>query len=630
MRGTRNQRFHHTAVRWQRYAQGFRLKGVVIHQHTDFLPRPAPGDNLHALGGRNGFDSALRQNRFRQSGNRAFIQGTAQVIDRAWPLTLPGGGGELPVKGIAVAVKDLGVPDLQHVPEDASIAVCSGKCALSHYGERVLLLEALRFRHRHSGESGVAHGQDLPKEEVIVRVLHPGPVGEHQRTAFPNKPLRFGLKFRLHDGELGQEHNLIAGKVRLRRNHVHGDIPVVKGLVKFLHFPRAVQQEALALNAEGGQGVVIVDNGHIAVNGSLQGLCVLGDLPEEALDLIEFPPLHVVRVDDAVAELLRPFGGPPVAEVHHGAAPVGHPLVGPHLGLVGPGQEAGDVVALGPHDGLGDPEVFPFQPPDVVQAEGNLVGGDGLLLPAPDGVVVIGRHVQALGHPGVADMLVQPAAGEVVHHQGVRVDLVDEPGLEVHKVHNALVAEPLPVQAQGGVVGGNSLSGEGYLVEVVVLLGPEGGAVGVVQPVDVPGEFFLEEALEGPLALGAPAQVAALVADLVVDLPGRNLFLPLVVAHQGPDDLLRVLVHLRAVEAVDVPSAEGPLLPVLELGEDGGVFFGQPGGDGGVGGAHDDVETFLLGLGDDAVEEGKVVLALGFLHQVPGELADADYIAPHL
>ena len=404
----------------------------------------------------------------------------------------------------------------------------------------------------------------------------------------------------------------------------------MEGLVQLLHLVLAVQEDALALDAESGQGVVVVDDGHVAADGGVHGLGVPADVPEKALDLAELPAFPVVRVDDAAAELLRPFGGPPVAEVHHGTAAVGHALVGPHHGLAGPGQEAGDVVALGPHDGLGDPEILPLQPPDVVQAEGDLMGRDGLLLTAPDRVVVVGDNIQALGHIRVADVLVQPAPGEVVHDHRVRVDLMDEPGLEVHKVHNALAAEPLPVQPQGGVVGGDGLRGQGDLVKAVVLLGPEGGAVGVVELFNIAIKLLLQILLERILTAGAPAQVAALVADLVVDLPGRDLLLALIVAHQGPDDPLGVLVHLRAVEAVDMPAAEGPPLSVLKLRENGGMLFCQPGGDSGGGGAHNDPQALLLCLGDNAVEEGEVVLSLCLLHQMPGELGNTDHIAPHL
>ena len=120
------------------------------------------------------------------------------------------------------------------------------------------------------------------------------------------------------------------------------------------------------------------------------------------------------------------------------------------------------------------------------------------------------------------------------------------------------------------------------------------------------------------------------MADLVVNLPGRDLLLTLIVAHQGPDDLLGVLVHLRAVEAADMPAAEGPPLSVLKLREDGGMLFCQPSGDSGGGGAHNDLQALLLCLGDNAVEEGEVVLSLCLLHQMPGELGNTDHIAPHL
>ena len=156
---------------------------------------------------------------------------------------------------------------------------------------------------------------------------------------------------------------------------------------------------------------------------------------------------------------------------------------------------------------------------------------------------------------------------------------MDQVGLEVHETANAQTSEPFPVQPQGRVVSGDGLSGERNFFKAVVLLRPEGGAISIVQLVNVSPKFFAQETLKRLLALGTPAQIAPFVADLVVNLPGHNLLFTSVMAHKGANDFLRILIHLRAVKAVDVTSAERPLLSVLKLRENTGVLFRQPGRD---------------------------------------------------
>ena len=91
-------------------------------------------------------------------------------------------------------------------------------------------------------------------------------------------------------------------------------------------------------------------------------------------------------------------------------------------------------MALGPHDGLGNPEVLPLQSPDIVQAERDFVGREGFLFPAPDRVVVIGGRVQAFGGLGVVKAPVQAPAGEVVNDHGPGGKLPNQAGLEVQEI----------------------------------------------------------------------------------------------------------------------------------------------------------------------------------------------------
>ena len=76
-------------------------------------------------------------------------------------------------------------------------------------------------------------------------------------------------------------------------------------------------------------------------------------------------------------------------------------------------------------------------------------------------------------------------------------------------------------------------------------------------------------------------------------------------------------------------SAECPPLSVLKLRENVGVLFDEPGRNSGGGGAHNNMKALLRSLGNDLVKERKIILPLGPLHQVPGELGNADNIAAH-
>ena len=59
------------------------------------------------------------------------------------------------------------------------------------------------------------------------------------------------------------------------------------------------------------------------------------------------------------------------------------------------------------------------------------MGRNRHLLPTPDGVIVVSHDIQALGHLGVVHMLIQAAAGEIVHDHSLGIHLMDQVGLEV-------------------------------------------------------------------------------------------------------------------------------------------------------------------------------------------------------
>ena len=204
---------------------------------------------------------------------------------------------------------------------------------------------------------------------------------------------------------MGYHHQLVAGEVPPGGDDIHHLAALKEHAVEPLHLPLHVQKEALLLDAEGGQGVVVIEHGNVAVDGCGEHILILFHAAEKRLRLKKAAAGHIVRVQKAVAELLGTLGGAAVAEVEKSLAAPRHGLPRPHLGLVGTGQEAGDVVPLGAHDGLGHPEVLPLQAADVVEAKGDFAGRQWLLLAAPDGIVVVGHPVEARGHSGVVHVL---------------------------------------------------------------------------------------------------------------------------------------------------------------------------------------------------------------------------------
>ncbi len=135
---------------------------------------------------------------------------------------------------------------------------------------------------------------------------------------------------------------------------------------------------------------------------------------------------------------------------------------------------------LRPHDSLGNPEILPPKPPDIIQPESCLMRCKRLLLPAPDRVIIVSCHVQIPRHLRIIDMLIKPTARKVMQNHGSRDNFPNQPDLEIGEIHNTLTAETLPVQAERRIVRGNRLCGQRNLLKAVILLRPEGSAVGFI------------------------------------------------------------------------------------------------------------------------------------------------------
>ena len=159
-------------------------------------------------------------------------------------------------------------------------------------------------------------------------------------------------------------------------------------------------------------------------------------------------------------------------------------------------------------------------------------------------------------------------------------------GLESGKGADVPAAKALPVQTQGRVMGGNRGGGQGNFSKRVVLLAPEGGAIGLIEGPNIAPKFLTQEVLELGTAPGTPALVAALVAQLVVNLPCHNGLFILVVPGQLCDNPGAVLPVGQAAVTGGMAAAEGPGGSVRELGEGivgacgsarrGGVAVGVP------------------------------------------------------
>ena len=148
---------------------------------------------------------------------------------------------------------------------------------------------------------------------------------------------------------------------------------------------------------------------------------------------------------------------------------------------------------------------------------------------------------------------------------------MEQLGLESGKGADVPAAKALPVQTESRVVGGNRRGGQGYLSKRVVLLAPEGGAIGLIKGVNIASKFLTQKVLELGAAPGTPALDAALVAQLVVNLPCHDGLFILVVAGQLCDDSGAVLPVGQAAVTGGVAAAEGPGRSV------GGTGRGYPG-----------------------------------------------------
>mmetsp|Transcript_20629 Transcript_20629/g.50639 ORF Transcript_20629/g.50639 Transcript_20629/m.50639 type:complete len:256 (-) Transcript_20629:633-1400(-) len=251
-------------------------------------------------------------------------------------------------------------------------------------------------------------------------------------------------------------------------------------------------------------------------------------------------------VEDAEAELLLSEDCGPVAEEEDVERPVREGGRRPGLCLSGARGVADDVVALGPDQLLRDHEASVGRPvrwpppPDAVQGERHRRRQRRAGRAPPDGVVVVGGEVHPREDVVVVDGL-PPRASRGVRgdrpedlvalqdvdlHVGEVGDGVAAEAPEVEEHPRAQVAPPGLVRALVGPRDG--VPGHGDLVEVPVGRGPEHGAPGLVDGLDIAVVLVLHPRAPGSGGGLAHVHVAALVAELVVDLPDHDA-LPLAV-----------------------------------------------------------------------------------------------------
>ena len=67
------------------------------------------------------------------------------------------------------------------------------------------------------------------------------------------------------------------------------------------------------------------------------------------------------------------------------------------------------------------------------------------------------------------------------------------------------------------------------------------------------------------MAPGTPAEVAALMPKLIVDLPGHDPFLSLEMFRLSPEDLLLIFIYIRIVKTMHMSPAKNPPLSVFRF-----------------------------------------------------------------
>ena len=199
-------------------------------------------------------------------------------------------------------------------------------------------------------------------------------------------------------------------------------------------------------------------------------------------------------------------------ELQDAVGAVGHARQGPQEVLAG---TLGGV-APAPLDGAGrllheDPGTSAGQAPHEVTGPGDLVGGCRV---GGIGVGVVGDDVEGLGPAPVVGG--REVAHEVGGHRQARVRAQDA-GLGLHEAAQLVVAEAPPVQELGRIVEGGHGRGRADLLQARVALGPEVGAPGGVEALDVTVALG-QPGTEGPGAGGAEA-LGGVTAVLVADVP---------------------------------------------------------------------------------------------------------------
>ena len=288
------------------------------------------------------------------------FQTAAHVIQGSLSGLFSRHGCKFLVERIRVTEQHFRILHFDHIAEDSACAFHALEHAASHNRECIVVLKTLRLLYRKTRKRIVVHRQCLAERNVIVRIFHGVAVRHDYGSAVFHKRFHLFFHLRLRNDHLRQDHNFIRRKFSVLRNHVHADILIIECFIKLLHLRRRVEQNALALDAERCQGIVIVHDRRLVLHRGFHRFSVFYNIMEEALYFIEFSAFHIIRINDTIAELLRTFCRPAVTEIHQGIGAVCHTLIRPHLRLVRTRQKARHIVALRSHDRLGNPEILTF------------------------------------------------------------------------------------------------------------------------------------------------------------------------------------------------------------------------------------------------------------------------------
>ena len=195
--------------------------------------------------------------------------------------------------------------------------------------------------------------------------------------------------------------------------------------------------------------------------------------------------------------------------------------------------------------------------------------------------------------------------------------LAQDAGLGLHEAAQLVVAETPPVQELGGIVEGGHGRRRGDLLQTCVALGPEVGAPGGVEALDV-AVAVCQPGSEG-LGAGGTVALGGVAAVLVADVPHDDAGMVTQALGQRPGQGGGALSVDGRAGAVLLARAEAQAYAVGVHRQGLGVVGGHPSGRRGGGGGQVDSDPGVVETVHDLREPVELVASLARLESRPGE-----------